>query len=96
MDVVMDQTLEEYLTFSQFLAQWVGSAKTLRRRLKDGSIPYYQPGGPGTLIAIPRSALGTPTSPPPERGNQQTTTSTNTTEAQIPGPKPRWRKRHAK
>ena len=91
----MDQTQAEYLTFSEFLDLWVGSEKTLRRRLKDGSIPKYQPGGPGTLIAIPRSALSISSSPKPQTNNQQTTTSTNTNEAQNPGPKPEWRKNHA-
>ena len=82
----MDQASEEYLTFSEFLALWFGSEKTLRRRLEDGSIPKYQPGGPGTLIGIPRSALSIPSSPKPQQ-------QTNAT--QIPGPNPTWRKKHA-
>ena len=85
---------EEYLTFSEFLALWVGSEKTLRRRLKDGSIPKYQPGGPGTLIAIPRSALRSLANAKPNSDGQKT--STQIQEAQIPGPKPRWRKTNAK
>lgn len=91
----MDQAPAEYLTFSEFLALWVGSEKTLRRRLEDGSIPKYQPGGPGTLIAIPRSALSIPASPKPKLNKQQTLTSRQTNEAQIPGPNPKWSRKYA-
>lgn len=92
----MDQeSPEEYLTFHEFLAQWVGSAKTLRRRLKDGSIPKYQPGGPGTLLAIPRSALTISTSTRPKEDPKQPGNQSESKEVHIPGPKPKWRKNHA-
>lgn len=87
----MDQQLpDEILTFKEFLALWVGSEKTLRRRLDDGSIPKYQPGGPGTLIGIPRSALSSSHSALPQQNQQQETNPNNM--VQIPGPKPSWRK----
>ena len=90
----MDQEpSKEYLTFHEFLALWHGSEKTLRRRLKDGSIPKYQPGGPGTLIAIPRSALSISHRPQQKIKEQQHVQQTN--DAYIPGPKPKWRKNYA-
>ena len=91
----MDQEpSKEYFTFHEFLALWHGSEKTLRRRLKDGSIPKYQPGGPGTLIAIPRTALDISQFPQPKIETRQNQVQKNQ-DVQIPGPKPKWRSNYA-
>ena len=87
----MDQELPTgYLTFKEFLKLWIGSEKTLRRRLSDGTIPKYQPGGPGTLIGIPISVLDI-ASTKQNKSNPDTQINKNNV-AQIPGPKPSWRK----
>ena len=93
----MDDEHDELLEFKDFLALWIGNGKgkekTLRRRLADGSIPKYQPGGPGTRIGIPRSALSI--SSKPAKGDSDSNTHTNSTNSEteniIPGPKPKWR-----
>jgi len=86
----MDQKhSDEILSFKEFLDQWVGSEKTLRRRLEDGSIPKYQPGGPGTLVGIPRSALSIP-APNPTKPNDIHTNKSKQASA-IAGPPPKWR-----
>lgn len=93
----MDEERDELLEFKDFLALWIGKGKgkasTLRRRLADGSIPKHQPGGPGTRIGIPRSALSQRSkqtkSVPTE--NKDTCKADPETENKISGPKPKWR-----
>ena len=46
-----------YLTFDEFKGRVPLSASTIRRRLKDGSIPYIQPGGKGHTVLIREDAL---------------------------------------
>jgi hypothetical protein len=94
----MDDEKDELLEFKDFLALWIGNGKgkasTLRRRLADGSIPKHQPGGPGTKIGIPRSALLQRSKPINFVPTQNTDTSKADpeTENKISGPKPKWRK----
>jgi excisionase family DNA binding protein len=47
----------EYLTPAQFAQRAGLSLATVRRRIRDGSLPTYQPGGPRTAIRVPASAL---------------------------------------
>ena len=46
-----------WLTVEQFVAESGLSAATVRRRIKDGSLPVLQPGGKRTAVRISRSAL---------------------------------------
>jgi hypothetical protein len=46
-----------YITFDEFVRRVPLSASTIRRRLKDGSIPYAQPGGRGHSVLIREDAL---------------------------------------
>ena len=62
-----------YLTIPQYRCRFPLSDKTVRRRIADGSLQIYQPGGPGTKILIViknvdgTSELGIlPNSPPPK------------------------------
>lgn len=55
--VVPDRPVGDMLSPEE-AAKYTGfKIATIRRRLKDGTIPKYQPGGKGTRVAIPRSAL---------------------------------------
>jgi len=89
-----------YLSISQFSAETTLSLATVRRRLKDGSIPSIQPGGSRTKILIPVSAL---TEPP----LLQSTRSTGLNSSPLPdasssnpqsqpqarrGPRPHWKR----
>ena len=47
----------EYLTFEEFVCRCPLSASTIRRRIKDGSIPHVQPGGKGHRMLIPENVL---------------------------------------
>lgn len=48
---------KQYLDVNEF-SQLTGlSAATIRRRVRDGSIKAYQPGGPNKKLLIPRDAL---------------------------------------
>lgn len=42
----------EYLTVAEYAERYKVSERTVRRRLKDGSIAYEQPGGKGGFIRI--------------------------------------------
>ena len=46
-----------YITFDEFVRRVPLSASTIWRRLKDGSIPYVQPGGRGHSVLIREDAL---------------------------------------
>lgn len=84
---------DELLTFSDFFERWVGSKSTLRRRLEDGTIPKHQPGGPGTKIGIPRSALSIRSKPNSLISKEENSKTTNSeSNENIPGPIPKWRK----
>jgi hypothetical protein len=54
----------EYVTGEEYVQVTPLSEKTVRRRIRDGSIESWQPGGPGTKILIPTSAF--------RRGNGRT------------------------
>ncbi|HWL10823.1 MAG TPA: excisionase family DNA-binding protein [Planctomicrobium sp.] len=44
-----------YLSVEEFAARVGFSVPTVRRRIQDGSIRVWQPGGPGTRLSIPLS-----------------------------------------
>lgn len=48
---------ETYLTLQEFSERTGLSLATVRRRIKDGSLPVWQPGGHRTAIRIPESVL---------------------------------------
>jgi hypothetical protein len=52
----------EYVTVEEYVRLTSLSDKTVRRRIRDGSIIIWQPGGPGTRILIP--AVGLPSRQP--------------------------------
>lgn len=47
----------EFLSVEEYCAITRLSLSTVRRRIRDGSLPVHQPGGRRTAIRIPRSAL---------------------------------------
>jgi excisionase family DNA binding protein len=77
----------ECLSYEQLSARTQLSISTLRRRVKEGKIPFLQPGGPGTRIVFPADLVNrllqtatpkiTPESPPPVVATRR-------------GPKPKW------
>ena len=47
----------EYLTIHELASRTGLSVSTLRRLQLRGSIPFYQPGGPGSRVLFPRDAI---------------------------------------
>ena len=47
----------QFLTASEFARAATISLATVRRRIKDGTLPFWQPGGSRTAMRIPRTAL---------------------------------------
>jgi excisionase family DNA binding protein len=87
------QTPRKCLTIEE-LSQWTGlSVSTIRRRVKDGTIPFLQPGGRRSRIVFPPDIV--------ERLIQITSQKSTNTEpiAVIPpekpqrrGPRPKWQR----
>ncbi|QDU05456.1 Helix-turn-helix domain protein [Gimesia chilikensis] len=78
-------------TIEELAPKLAVSISTIRRRIRDGSIPAIQPGGKGTKLLIPKEWV-----------NQQATISKSSRlessssgrhqRKSISGPAPRWRK----
>ena len=77
-----------FLTPSEFAIAAKISLATVRRRIDDGSIAVWQPGGRRTALRIPKSALLL-TAPPAPPSNSETS-STPKTPSRPARPKPRW------
>lgn len=76
----------------QVFARLAGiSESTLWRRIRDGSIPSWQPGGRGTRVLVPLSALDS-VRIPDTRGAPITDVAAVCQPVQkpIPGPRPQW------
>lgn len=82
-------TVEEYKELTSI------SESTIRRRIKDGTLPSWQPGGPGTRVLLPVSSLPshqslvTQSEPP---GKQSPKPQATANISRLPGPKPRWKR----
>ena len=89
----MPEAAREYFSVAEFAQRTGLSETTVRRYLKKGLLPRYQPGGRRSRVLIPAAALtetrekeSAPTgsnSPPPTK--EIAVTKNN------PGPTPRWR-----
>lgn len=83
------------LTIEEFARRTSLSVSTIRRRIKDGQLPFWQPGGPGTRLLLPANSL--PFQPaatlPATRPVESANPSTNRASSRLSGPLPRW-KRH--
>ena len=62
--VTIADRFQDYLTVSEVAALLRCSEPTIRRRIRDGSLPAVQLGGPHSAVRIPRAAF--------ERLNQAT------------------------
>lgn len=93
-------TARAYLTLAELCEQSGLSESTIRRRVKDGSLPAFQPGGRRKRLLFPADVLQRPQTCPlttladsvattDERGHQR---------ASKPpaGPKPRWKSKLAR
>lgn len=80
-------TVAEYAELSSL------SASTVRRRIADGTLPKWQPAGPGTRVIIPvaclPSAVTSALSPLPAL---PVPVSAEAVKPRISGPTPRWKR----
>lgn len=69
------------------------SVSTLRRRVKDGTLAKFQPGGPRTRMAFHPDALDQTPPQDPEPSQQPTHTVAASEEAtdKLSGPRPKWK-----
>lgn len=75
-----------YLTYEELSALTGLSLSTLRRRVLDGTIPFFQPGGPRTRVVFPADVvdrLMEPAAPLPQPLPPKT---------QRRGPQPKWQR----
>jgi hypothetical protein len=90
--------LPTYLSLAEFSALSGLSVTTLRRRIKDGSLPYRQLGGRRHRLLIPRDALETLNQPvdsscgpcQPDEERNGPTQHISAAPHELPGPRPRW------
>lgn len=89
---------QKYLTYEDLHAVTGISLSTLRRRVKAGQIPYFQPGGSRTRVAFPpdvverllkSQGLDLNQCPPVTK----TTESPPPLKLRPPGPRPKWQQR---
>jgi len=88
---------KQFFTLSEFVNALGGaiSESTVRRRIKDQTIPYVQPGGKSTKILIPASVL-TKYQHPEHQGSTGMAPSTKPEKppgtSNLHGPAPKWKR----
>jgi len=95
-----------YITFDEFVRRVPLSASTIRRRLKDGSIPSVQPGGKGHRVLIREDALDVLCQVQPAESSEQEAETQRMmgpdavlsiaalpTRTKLSGPSPKWKSR---
>lgn len=84
-----DYTVREFASLTSL------SVSTIRRRIEDGTLTAWQPGGPGTRVLVLASNLLTPhTAAVPEKSLSSTIiiTPPSIAPARLSGPLPRWKR----
>jgi hypothetical protein len=81
-----DLDARSFVSVAEFCRKTGLSASTVRRRIAEGTLVVYQPGGPRSRVLIHISAIEGPLTPPPTPP-EPPAAKTN----QLPGPAPRWR-----
>ena len=90
--------LPQYVSLKEFSAISRLSVSTLRRRIKDGSLPFRQLGGRRCRLLIPSNALELVDQPvdassgpcQPDANRNGPTPPISTAPQALPGPRPRW------
>jgi hypothetical protein len=87
----------EFLTIADFARLSTLSESTVRRRIQDGSLQYFQPGGPRTRVFLSADALsasreemGTEQAAEPLPDWQKASSEKTQPLERLPGPMPRW------
>jgi excisionase family DNA binding protein len=83
------ERVRRYLTISELSDATGISISTLRRLLRKGTLPFYQPGGPRTRIVFPIDAIEQATKTN-KGAARQSDDAIAASEAPARGPRPRW------
>lgn len=90
---ISETSCQDYLSVSEFSAASTLSESTIRRRIKDGTFPVWQSGGPGTRVLLSTSLLATATEVPPKSACSPMRETKPASSSHLPGPRLRWKKR---
>jgi excisionase family DNA binding protein len=93
-------TTQPCLSYAELSKRTGISVPTLRRRVDEGKLPFFQPGGPRTRIVFPADVVEqlthvqpTLAEPPPEPSTPSTTPESPTPATpKRRGPQPKWRR----
>jgi hypothetical protein len=78
------------LTYQDLHLKTGFSLSTLRRRVKEGRIPFFQPGGPRTRVVFPADVVELLLSQSPVSEQPQTPVAAPPSPAAQRGPRPKW------
>jgi excisionase family DNA binding protein len=79
-----------YLTYDELHVKTGLSLSTLRRRVKEGRLPFFQPGGPRTRVVFPADVIERLLSSVPIREQPQEPAPMPSSPAGPRGPRPKW------
>ncbi len=79
-------------TVAEFAGRSSLSASTIRRRIADGTLPIWQPAGPGTRVIIPATCLPSAVSVATPLPECPVPGLPSAVKPRIPGPMPRWKR----
>jgi excisionase family DNA binding protein len=88
---MLDAPPTEYLSPLEFARLTGLSLSTVHRRIRDKSLPVWQPGGRRTAVRIHRSALTT-SHQPPDPSAVEAPSPAEAAPSPRCGPQPRWKK----
>ncbi|WP_437192470.1 hypothetical protein [Planctomicrobium sp. SH527] len=93
MSRVSETSCQNYLSVTEFSAASTLSESTIRRRIKDGTFPVWQPGGPGTRVMLSASLLKSVVEIPLPPPASPVRSSPPGRSAHLPGRRLGWKKR---
>jgi excisionase family DNA binding protein len=79
-----------YLSYQELSGMAGLSVSTLRRLVKNGQLPFFQPGGPGTRIVFAADVLERLIQPTPRSAQESQKAFARTKAGTPPGPQPKW------
>jgi len=84
---------QDFLSVEEFSLASSLSASTIRRRIKEGTLPVWQPGGPGTRVLLAASLLTQASEIPRQVASSPASESRPASSRRLPGPRLPWKRR---
>lgn len=95
-NIVTDTSQKTYLSIEEFSECTGLSPSTIRRRIADGKIPIWQPGGTGTRLLILNDFLNRESSQINPESREATAPVSRKSREKLAGPVPKWRQKQTK